>query len=370
MCTCRWSTYYALAAGRCMDNNVHGSLFHRSCYATMFSWALHSWSCYGTVSSVELCTHGSCYATVCSLALCTHASCYAIVCSLELCIHASCYATVCSLELCTHGSCYPPLIVMLRCCLFSWILHSRVMLPYRMFSWTLHSWVMLRYRMFLWTLHSCVMLRYRMFSWTLTHGSCYTRYVLLNFPLMGHATLSYVLLNFALMRHATLSYVLLNFDSWVMLRSVCSLELSTHAFCYLTVCSLELCTHGSCYATVCSLEFCTHGSCYAPVRDTICVHVVLALKLTESRSSKVLGRTGGAALTKRRLKTCDDELISGWFENQKMVVSCRPNDCFRSTACEKEINDLKNKLAQILFGTTTSNMISNIPLIKKTRPSN
>ena len=67
----------------------------------------------------------------------------------------------------------------------------------------------------------------------------------------------------------------------------------------------------------------------------------------------------------QKTKTCDDELVSGWLENQKMVVLCRPNDCFRATACEKEINDLKNKFAQILFGTSTSNMTSNIPLIKK-----
>ena len=88
------------------------------------------------------------------------------------------------------------------------------------------------------------------------------------------------------------------------------------------------------YGTVCSLELCTHGSCYAPLRDTICFHVVLAFNLTESRSSKVLGRTGTAALTKRRQKTCDDELVSGWPENPKIVVPCRPNDCFRSTARE------------------------------------
>ena len=133
MWTCRWRTCYAVAAGRCMyswvgwggvgwDNNVHGSLFHRSCCATLCSRELctHG-SCYRTVCSLDLCTHASCYVTVCSLELCTHASCYATVCSLELCTHvswyaavcsrelcthASCYATVCSLELCTHGSCY------------------------------------------------------------------------------------------------------------------------------------------------------------------------------------------------------------------------------------------------------------------------
>ena len=132
--------------------------------------------------------------------------------------------------------------------------------------------------------------------------------------------------------------------------TVCCLELCIHSSCYAIVCFLGLCAHASCYAIVCSLElcthaavlyvllnfcthaavlyvllnFCTHGSCYAPLRDTICAHVVLAFKLIESRSSKVLGRSGGAALTKKRLKTCDDELVSGWPENAKMVVSWWP----------------------------------------------
>jgi hypothetical protein len=44
MWTCRWRTCYAVAAGSCMDNNVHGSLFHRFCYATL--------------CSLELCTNG------------------------------------------------------------------------------------------------------------------------------------------------------------------------------------------------------------------------------------------------------------------------------------------------------------------------
>ena len=43
------------------------------------------------------------------------------------------------------------------------------------------------------------------------HATLLILYVLLNFALMGHATLLYVLLNCALMRHATLLYVLLNF---------------------------------------------------------------------------------------------------------------------------------------------------------------
>ena len=65
-----------LPAGACIHglggvawhNNVHGSLFHRSCYANL--------------CCLELCAHASCYATVCSLELCTHASCYAILCVL------------------------------------------------------------------------------------------------------------------------------------------------------------------------------------------------------------------------------------------------------------------------------------------------
>ena len=75
---------------------------------------------------------------------------------------------------------------------------------------------------------------------------------------IGHATLLYVHLSFVLMGHATVLYVLLNF------------ALMGHAILL--------------YGTVCSLELCTHGSCYAPLRDTICAHVVLALKLTESIS--------------------------------------------------------------------------------------
>jgi len=61
---------------------------------------------------------------------------------------------------------------------------------------------------------------------------------------------------------------------------------------------------------------------------------VLAFQLRKSRSSKVLGRTGSAALTKRRLKTCEDEVVSGSAKKTKMLVSCRRNTCFRETACE------------------------------------
>ena len=262
MWTCRWSTCYGFAAGRCMYSwvgwggvgwggacitvhvnlqmkymlrcgcrqvhvfmggvgcgvaciNVHVNLQMKDMLrwlpagACMHGWGGAGWdnnvhgslfhrSCYTTLCSLELCTHASCYATVCSLELCTHASCYATVCSLELCTHASCYAIVCSLELCTHASCYATVCSLELC----------------------------------------------------THASCYA--------------------------------------------TVCSLELCTHASCYTIVCSLGLCTHESCYATVCCLELCTHApcyaivcsleQCYAPPRDTICVHVVLAFKLTESRS--------------------------------------------------------------------------------------
>jgi len=48
--------------------------------------------------------------------------------------------------------------------------------------------------------------------------------------------------------------------------------------------------------------------------------VVVAFQLRKSRSSKVLGRTGSAALTKRHLKTCEDEVVSGPAKNQKMLV--------------------------------------------------
>ena len=49
----------------------------------------------------------------------------------------------------------------------------------------------------------------------------------------------------------------------------------------------------------------------APVSDTICVHVVLALYLTQSRSAKVLGRTRSVAVTNTGIKTCQVE----YFEN-------------------------------------------------------
>ena len=287
----------------------------------LFSWTLHSF--------VML---GSCYAIVCFLDFfCSHASCYAIVCSLELCTHASCCAIVCSLEL----------------------LHSSVMLRYCMFSWT-----------FAFMRHATLL------------------YFLLNFALKRHDTLLFVLLNFAKRRHATLLYVLLNFCIHASFYAIVfSLELCTQASCYAIVCSLELCKKASCYATVCSLEhasfyaivgsrgLCTHASCSAIVcslelfatvlyvllnfafmghstHPSVTQYVLMwcwSFKLTESRSSMVHGRSGGAALTKKGLKTCDDKFVSSWPEHPKMAVSCRRNDCFRSIACESGVNDLKNK---------------------------
>ena len=150
--------------------------------------------------------------------------------------------------------------------------------------------------------------------------------------------------------------------------TLCSLKLCIHGSCYGTVCSLQLCTYGSCYGTFCSLKlcihsscsghatllfvflkFCTHASCYAIVCSLeLCTHasccaIVTQYVLTGSRSSMVHGRSGGAALIKKGLKTCDDEFVSSWPEHPKMAVSCRRNDCFRSIACESGVNDLKNK---------------------------
>ena len=201
MWTCRWSTCYALAAGRCM-----------------YSWVGWDWA--GHVLTVMwTCRWRTCYAV--AAGSCMDNNVHGSLC------HRFCYATLCSLELCTNGD------VMVYC-IFCWTLHSCVMLRYCMFFWTLHSCVMLRYCLFSWTLRSCVMLRYCMFSgilrsfvmlpYTHCHATllfvflnfALTRHatlsnVLLNFALMGHATLSNVPVNFALMRHATLSYVLLNF---------------------------------------------------------------------------------------------------------------------------------------------------------------
>ena len=121
-------------------------------------------------------------------------------------------------------------------------------------------------------------------------GACSNVHV--NFALIRHARLLEVLLNFALIRHARLPEV-----------------------------PFELCTHTSLLASSHGFEarraWTFH---FAPLSDTICVHVVLAFQLRKSRSSKVLGRTGSAALTKRRLKTCEDEVVSGSATKTKMLV--------------------------------------------------
>jgi hypothetical protein len=55
----------------------------------------------------------------------------------------------------------------------------------------------------------------------------------------------------------------------------------------------------------------------APVSDTICVHVVLALYLKQSRSAKVLGRTRSVAVTNTGIKTCQVEYFENSHKPQK-----------------------------------------------------
>ena len=186
--------------------------------------------------------------------------------------------------------------------------------------------------------------------------------------------------------------------------SVCSLELCTHASCYATVCSLELCTHASCtlsyvllsfalmgryatvcshaslYAAVCSLELCTHASCYATFSWTLHSWVMLSnppwynmcscgagVQAYRVQILKGSWKNCGRCSNQKTAKHMWRQFFSGWPENQKIVVSCRRNHCFRSTACESGVHDLKNKFTQILIGTSTSNMINSIPLIKKNK---
>ena len=115
---------------------------------------------------------------------------------------------------------------------------------------------------------------------------------------------------------------------------------------------------------------CRWRTCYA-VAAGRCMYswVVLAFQLRKSRSSKVLGRTGSTALTKRRLKTCEDEVVSGSAKDPKMLVSCRRNTCFRETACEYGVNDLKKASHKFLLARAHQHD-HNIPwATKNPRPS-
>ena len=210
---------------------------------------------------------------------------------------------------------------------FALIGHAPV---YCVFSWILHSCVVLRYcNLFSWTLHSCVMLLY----------------LLLNFALMRHATARYVLLNFVLMCHA-IRYCMLSwtFHSCVMLR-----------YCYMFSWTLHS------WVMLCTPPWRNMCSCGAGVQ----AYRVQILKSSWKN--------------RRRCSDQKNELVSGWPENPKHVVWCRRNNCFRSTACEKGIDDLRNEITQIFIGTSTLEMKShkfllawahqtwstNIPLIKK-----
>ena len=114
-------------------------------------------------------------------------------------------------------------------------------------------------------------------------------YVLLIFAFMRHATLLYVRLNFALMRHAMLLYVLLNF------------ALMRHAMLLYVLMNFALMGHAT-HPSVTQYVFmwCWRSSLQSPDPKRF---------LEELEAL--------AALTKRRLKTCDDKLFSGWPENPK-----------------------------------------------------
>ena len=74
-------------------------------------------------------------------------------------------------------------------------------------------------------------------------------------------------------------------------------------------------------------------------------------------------------MNKRRPQNCENELVGGFEENPNMEVSCRRNDCFHFSAWNQGVQGLHTKIARILIGTSTSNMINNIPWLKNTRPS-
>ena len=135
MWTCRWSTCYALAAGRCMYSWVGwGVVGHvltfmwtcrwRTCYAVAAGRCMYSWII--TSMTLFFIGHATLLYVHLSFVLMGHATVLYVLLNFALMGHAILlYGTVCSLELCTHGSCYTAI----------W---------YCMFSWTLHSWVMLR----------------------------------------------------------------------------------------------------------------------------------------------------------------------------------------------------------------------------------
>ena len=200
--------------------------------------------------------------------------------------------------------------------------------------------------------HAYVMLRYCTFSWTSTHTSCYATVCPLGLPRI---------------RHATLLYVLLDLHTYVMLRHCVFSWTSTHTSCYATVslwklsCQLTWFWNATSVAIALRIPPC-HNMCSCGAGDQAC-------RIQSDPDQKVLGRTWNAAVNKRRPQNCENELVGGFEENPNMEISRRRNDCFHFSAWNQGVHGLHTKIARILIGTSTSNMINNIPWLKNTRPS-
>ena len=83
----------------------------------------------------------------------------------------------------------------------------------------------------------------------------------------------------------------------------------------------------------------------APVSDTICVHVVLALYLKQSRSAKVLGRTRSVAVTNTGIKTCQVEYFQSSHKPQKWYFRLGEMIVFENMHQNKGLtNGLKNHI--------------------------
>ena len=293
-------------------------------------------------------THASCYATVHSLGLSSirHATLLYVV--LDLHTHTSSCATVRSLGLprIHHATLLYVLLdfhvyVMLRYWTLSWTsMHTSCSLLYILLDF--QAYVMLRYCTLSWTYtHTHVILRYCTFSWTRTHTSCYATVVLLDFH-------TYVML-----RYCTFSWT------------------STHASGYATVRSLGLpCIRHVRYRTF-SWTF-MHTSCYAAVGSLRlpCICHATLLDVVLNFHTKVMLRycTEYRKGSRKNLKRCCEEKMAeqlwkriSWGPWMKQV-SCRRNDCFHFSCLELR-RGLYTKITRIPIGTSTSNMINNIPWI-------
>ena len=83
----------------------------------------------------------------------------------------------------------------------------------------------------------------------------------------------------------------------------------------------------------------------APVSDTICVHVVLALYLKQSRSAKVLGRTRSVAVTNTGIKTCQVEYFQSSHKPQNLYFRLGEMIVFENMHQNKGLtNGLKNHI--------------------------